>query len=257
MGSPLQNTFNVWHALFLREIFERVFTVRMGAFWLFVEPALHITALSIIWTLIRQKDMGGMDVIAWIMTGMLTFFLFRRTSGQVMNAIKANSPYFAFRQIRPFDAAFMRGCAEAFISIITSIFLLCGAAFIGRDLFPHDILRILIAIFGMWMLGMGYGMVTSVILQLVPESRHILKIIMMPLYLLSGIIMPLSIVPAQYRKYLLYNPIVHGVESVRLSFFSNYNTITPDIGYLYMWALCSFVLGITLYRVYETQLVSL
>lgn len=52
-----------------------------------------------------------------------------------------------------------------------------------------------------------------------PDSGHIFQILMMPLYLISGVIMPVSFVPMPYRDWLLWNPLVHGLELVRLGFF--------------------------------------
>ena len=43
--------------------------------------------------------------------------------------------------------------------------------------------RFLIALFGLWLFGMGYGLIASVLIALVRETEHILKIMMMPLYL--------------------------------------------------------------------------
>ncbi len=257
MASPLQNTLSTWYALFLRETLQRLFGVRMGWAWLIVEPGMHMFIISFIWTVIRKGEMGGMDVAVWIITGMLAFFLFRRTATQAMHSIDCNRAFFAFRQVRPFDTVFIRSCVEAYIMTFVSLFILCIAAFIGRDVYPHNPLLIITALFGLWSFGLGYGMVTSVIMRLIPETSHLLSLIMMPLYFLSGVIMPIMSIPQPYRNYLLYNPIVHGLEAVRLGFFPYYNTISYNLPYLFMWSLSTIVLGMILYRIYETRLIAL
>ena len=68
--------------------------------------------------------------------------------------------------------------------------------------------------------------------------------------------MPVSYIPVPYRDWLLWNPLVHGLELVRLGFFSNYHTLDVSFSYLYSWVLLSIALGLTLYRALETRLVT-
>ena len=161
----------------------------------------------------------------WIILGMLSFFLFRRTGVQTLHALDCNKAFFAFRQVRPFDVALVRASVEAFSMFFISLFILGAAALMGLDVLPDDPLTALLALAGLWLFGLGYGLVTSVCMRLVPDSGHIFQILMMPLYLISGVIMPLTFIPLPYRDWLLWNPLVHGLELVRLGFFKNYHTV--------------------------------
>lgn len=256
MNSPLANTLHVWKALFLREALDRLFGSRAAWVWLLVEPAMHIGVIAFVWGILRRNSMGGVDTTVWIMVGMLGFFLFRRTAVQTMHALDCNKAFFAFRQVRPFDAALVRGSVEAFAMFFISLFILGAAAMLGINVLPEDPLRVLAAVAGLWSFGIGYGLVTSVCMRLVPESGHIFQIFMMPLYLISGVIMPITFIPPPYRDWLLWNPLVHGLEEVRLGYFVNYHTVQVDLGYLYAWVLVSIALGLALYRTLETRLVT-
>ena len=200
--------------------------------------------------------MGGADTALWIIVGMLAFFLFRRTAIQTMHSIDCNRAFFAFRQVRPFDAAFVRAGVEAFVMAFISLFMFLAAAFTGRNPLPHNPLLVIAAIGGLWLFGLGYGLVASVTIRLVPEMTHILQILMMPLYLLSGVIWPIASIPPPYRDWMMVNPLAHGLEAARSGFFATYHTV-PDVSlsYLYLWALCSICLGLGLYRGFETRLV--
>lgn len=256
MASPFTTTLHVWQALFLRETLDRLFGNRGAWAWLVVEPAMHMLFISFVWAVIRKRNMGGVSVVIWIIVGMLAFFLFRRTGVQTMHALDCNKAFFAFRQVRPFDVALVRASVEFFSMCLITAFILSCAALAGQDVIPTDSLKVLLAVAGLWLFGLGYGLVTSVCMRLVPDSGHIFQILMMPLYLVSGVIMPITIVPVPYRDWLLWNPLVHGIESVRLGFFTSYHTVNVDIGYLYAWALCSIALGMALYRALETRLVT-
>ncbi|MBO8631250.1 ABC transporter, partial [Staphylococcus aureus] len=80
-------TWSVWRALVLREALDRLFDMRAAWFWLLMEPVLHISFITFIFTVIRLRTVGGIDVTVWIVVGMLAFFMFRRTAMQVMYAV--------------------------------------------------------------------------------------------------------------------------------------------------------------------------
>ena len=256
MGAPFSNTIFVWQALFLREALDRFFGSRAAWAWLVVEPAMHIGFMSCLWGMMRKNSLGGINVTMWIILGMLSFFLFRRTSVQTLHALDCNKAFFAFRQVRPFDVALMRASVEAFSMFFISSSILGVAALAGLEVLPDDPIKVLLALAGLWLFGLGYGLVTSVCMRLVPDSGHIFQIFMMPLYLISGVIMPVAYIPMPYRDWLLWNPLVHGLELVRLGFFSNYHTLDVSFSYLYSWVLLSITLGLTLYRAFETRLVT-
>lgn len=256
MHGPFVNTLTVWQALFLREALDRFFGSRAAWAWLLVEPSMHIAFMGGVWGMMRRNSMGGIDVSLWIILGMLSFFLFRRTAVQTLHALDCNKAFFAFRQVRPFDVALVRASVEAFSMFFISWFILGVAAMLGLHVLPEKPLTALLALAGLWLFGLGYGLITSVGMRLVPDSGHIFQILMMPLYLISGVIMPLTFIPVPYRDWLLWNPLVHGLELVRLGFFSNYHTLDVSFSYLYAWVLGSLALGMALYRGLETRLVT-
>lgn len=256
MASTIKNTFVVWHALFLREALDRFFGGRAAWAWLAIEPASHLVMMGLIFSVLKKLLPGNVDIFMWICIGMLGFFLFRRTAVQTLHAVDCNKVFFAFRQVRPFDAALARGSVEAFSIFFVGIALIIPMAFFGKQVIPNDPLRLLLAMSGLWFLGLGYGMITSVIQRLVQESGHIFQLIMMPLYIMSGVIMPLVFIPQPYRDWLMLNPVAHGLELCRDAFFEHYIMIPgASFSYLFLWGMIFFFIGLILYKLFETRLV--
>jgi capsular polysaccharide transport system permease protein len=256
MRSPLSITLSVWQAVFLREAIDRLFDMRAAWFWLLMEPVLYILIIAFVWRAIRVHTMGGVDVAMWTTLGMLPFFLFRRTAVQVMYAAESNRPLFVYRQVKPVDTALARASLEAFLMTFVTAIILAIAGFLGREVRPIDPLLVASALLGLWLFALGYGLIASVLMVLVPETEHILKLVMMPLYFLSGTILPLTSVPQPYRDMLMFNPIAHGLELARLGFFPHYHTVSGvDMAYLYVWGIGSLLLGLMLYRRFARELV--
>jgi len=249
--------FSVWKALFLREALSRLFAGRATWFWLLAEPVFHVTYMLAIFTIIRVRTVGGIDIIVWLMTGMLAFFMFQRTGTQVMNAISANQALFTYRQVKPVDTLLVRGGLEGLLMIVIASILLGAAALFGHSVVPADPLAVLEAFFGLWLVGMGFGLVTSVASELVPELGRVVNFVMMPMYLLSGVIFPISAVPQPYRDWLMLNPVAHGLEAVRLGFAPHYHAVPElSVAYIYSFALVSIFLGLALHRRFALRMVT-
>ena len=254
--APLAITFAVWQAIFLREAVDRLFDMRAAWFWLIMEPVIHIGFFVWIFTVIRVRSIGGVDVAVWVAVGLLAFFLFRRTAVQVMHAVDSNRAFFTYRQVKPFDTAIARAGLEAFLMSIISTIILSTLSYLGHQAFPSEPLMAVQGLLGLWLLGLGYGLVASVLMALAPEMQHILQLLMMPLYLVSGVIWPIATIPLPYRDMLMFNPIAHGLELVRMAFLPYYHTVVGvDSLYLYAWAGGSVFLGLLLYRRFALLLV--
>lgn len=245
--SPLTITLAVWHALLLREALSRLFSRRAAWLWLLLEPGVHLAFMVFIFTVIRVRHVGGIDTALWLMVGMLGFFLFRRTGTQGANAISANRTLFTYRQVKPVDTVLVRVVLEGLVMLIVAVFILSAAGLLGLSSLPSDPLAVIEATVGLWLLGAGFGLVVAVVKELVAELDNILGMFMTPMYLFSGVIVPLSVIPYPYREWLMYNPVAHGLEALRLGFAPYYHA-TPELSmpYLYGWALGLLFLGLLL-----------
>lgn len=254
---PLQIMLSVWKALFLREATFRLFGTRAAWAWLLIEPLTHFAFLTFLFAVIRQRTMGGIDIVPWLIIGLFGFFTFRRTASQMGGALDSNRALFTYRQVLPFDAIIVRGFLEGLIMLVALAVVTIALALWGTDVIPQDPLYFISAMVGLWLLGSSLGLVIAMLGELADESRQILSMVMMPLYFISGVIIPIMVIPAQYRSILLINPIVHGIEAARSGFAPFYHA-PPEISlaYLYTWVLCTFATGLVLYRRFSKLIVT-
>ena len=253
--TPLTITLSVWKALFLREAVQRLFSSRSAWVWLLFEPVAHIVFLMFVMTVIRLRTVGGIDTPVWILVGLLAFFMFRRPAGQGMSAVTANQALFSYRQVKPVDTVLARVCLEGFLMLVIAIILFMGSGLFGLAIMPADPLAVLEAFFGLWLIGLGFGLVTSVASTIVPELGKTILLLMTPLYFLSGVIFPLSKVPLPYREWLMFNPLAQGIEATRLAFAPHYQAVPElDISYVFKFAVIIIFLGLALHVRYSLRL---
>lgn len=255
--SSLLITFTTWKALFLREAITRLATGR-DALWILLDPIIQILFLVWMFNVIRMRAVGGIETSMWIMVGIASYDMFRSTMSRAMNAVSANKALFTYRQVKPVDTVFVRSGMEGFLMILTMIILFSGAGLFGVTVLPIDPLAVLEAMLGLWLIGLGLALILSVVQDLVPELAKIINIAMMPLYMCSGVIFPMSSIPQPYRDWLLFNPLIHGVEAARLGFSPYYHAIPElSIAYIYGSALVFLFLGLALQVRFTNRLMAL
>ncbi|WP_188112400.1 ABC transporter permease [Salinicola aestuarinus] len=249
-------TRSVWFAMFMREAISRTMSDRMGWFWMLFEPlAIIVVMVSMRGLFLSGSEIAGADHVPWLVVGLMGFGLFRENMMRSLGAIEANKGLFAYRQVKPVDTVLVRCFLEgALKSLLFLIFIGIGTL-LDFDLMPARPLGVMLDWLSLWALGWGAGLTVSVLGDLVPEVARVVRILNLPLLLLSGVILPVMFLPYPYSHYLLYNPIVHGLESMRMSFFDGYHTLNGiDMTYLWFWALALIALGLILHLRFAAKL---
>lgn len=256
MRSSWQVTWSVWHALFMREVLARTMGDRLGWFWMLAEPVAFIAIMAGIRALLRRDRLiVGADFIPWLIVGVTAFFLFRDGFVRLMNAIESNQALFAYRQVKPIDPVLVRATMEGILKSIVLLILVSVAVFLGMGILPADPLGALFIWCGIWLLGLSGGLILSVAARFVPGIETVVRMMMLPMLLLSGAIFPLHALPHGMLEYLLYNPVLHGLELLRLEFFAGYKAIEGvSLEYLWRWILAMLALGLALHVRFESRL---
>jgi len=253
--SSLAVTFAVIRALVLREAVNRLFVTRTAWAWVFCEPLLHMLYLTALYSTVRVRKVGEIDTPIWVMVGLIGYFLFRKTGDQTAKAATENSALFAYRQVKPIDTLIARALLEAFNAIITMILAFVVFALANHPLLIEDPLEFMLALVGMWLLGMGYGLLTSSVFELVDELRLVMRVLMKPMYLVSGVILPMTSLPTEWRQVLMWNPVAQGLELARMAISSNYHPAPEtDAAYFFKFILCMIALGLYLHRRFASKI---
>lgn len=253
--TPWQITRDVWHALFMREISARITQDRFGWTWLIIEPVLMLVVMIGIRELLgRMRMVVNAEFIPWLLVGILTFFVFRSTLIRGMGAINASSGLFSYRQVQPVDTVLVRGFVE--LALYTIVFAIFAAFFnfIDIRIIPFSMVDVIYFWFAMWLLGLGFGLILGVATSLVPEVTKLVGVLMMPMYILSGVMIPLTLLPDWLVPYLLLSPVPHLLEGMRAAFFEFYH-VMPGIDFMYgiYWVFGTLIVGLMLQLVMKDR----
>ena len=249
-------TCSVWYAMFMREAISRTMADRMGWFWMLAEPmAFTLIMVEIRSFIASGRLIPGAPFIPWMVVGLMGFFLVREGMMRSLGAINANQALFAYRQVQPIDPVLVRNFLEGMLRTLVFMLFIVGAMMLDVELFPD---HVLLAIFGwlsLWALGLGLGLIVSVLGTLVSEVAILIRMINLPLLILSGVVFPLNHLPHWMLEYLMLNPIVHGLEMLRHAFFDTYRVVHgTSMTYFWLWALASMALGLILHVRFRDRL---
>lgn len=247
----------VVQALILRELKTRFGVHRLGAVWLFLEPAAHIGVLLVVFVYIRHFAPAGVPTTIFLLTGIVPFLLFKSIAMRIMEAVQGNRGLFGYRVIKPMDTFLARLFLEVLLYTVVFVLLLGGLWWWGVPVELYRPLEFFTVVALLSLMGFGLGILFCVIGEALPEVKLFIRILFIPLYLLSGILFPISRLPAEYHDLLLWNPVLHAVELSREAFFRGYASVSGvSLGFVAEVAVVLLFGGVVAYRLRRLELVA-
>ncbi|WAI81352.1 MULTISPECIES: ABC transporter permease [Achromobacter] len=245
-------------ALVLREMRGRFGSHRFGAFWILFEPLAHIVALMAIYALLRGRASNGLDLSVFLVTGIIPFILFKNIALKGMEAVNANKGLFAYRQIKPIDTIVSRVIVEcALMACVYGMILFGLGMWVGSDVSIHQPLQWAFVLAVGILFSFGLGLIFCIIAEALPEAKTFIRLSYMPLYFLSGIIVPIWMIPERFQKFMLWNPYLHLIDLLRENVFLEYpKTLGISIWYAFFISLVTLFVGLALYRMRRLNLVA-
>lgn len=255
--TPWEIQKSVVQALILRELKTRFGVHRLGAVWLFLEPAAHIAVLLVVFVYIRHFAPPGVPTTIFLLTGIVPFLLFKNIALRIMEAVQGNRGLFGYRVIKPMDTFIARLLLEVLLYTVVFVFLLGGLWWWGVPVELYRPLEFFTVVTLLSLMGFGLGILFCVVGEALPEVKPFIRILFLPLYLLSGILFPVSRLPAEYHDLLLWNPVLHAVELSREAFFRGYASVS-GVSLVFVAEVTVVLLfaGIVAYRLRRLELVA-
>lgn len=255
--NPWQVQRAVLFALVLREMQARVGGQWVGAVWTLFEPLAHVALMVTIFSAIRGGSVGSIEFPVFLVTGLVPFFLFQNLAFRLMDGIDSNKGLFSYRQVKPLDTLASRAVVESIMNLMVYAVSLGVLGWLGYHVLPNYPLEMLGVNVLIILFGTAFGIFAAVISHNRPRLRSLIRMMMMPLYFVSGVIFPLDFLPRESIEILLWNPMLHLVELSRHSFIAAYTPV-QGVNALYplMVTLAFGALGMLLYRSNRLRLIA-
>lgn len=230
-------------ALLLREVMTRYGRKNIGVLWLFVEPMIFTLGVTTLWTLFDASHGTRIPIAAFALTGYSSILLWRNMPGRCIHAIEPNQSLLYHRNVKVMDIYISRILLE-FLGATMSFFVL-SVTFIAVGMVPPPEDLFLVA--AGWGMLVWFGASLGLLVGTLSEEFEMVEKIWHPasylLFPLSGAAFIVDALPTMAHKYVLWLPMVNGVEILRKGYFGSLFKAHYDMAYMATFCLAMTLLG--------------
>jgi capsular polysaccharide transport system permease protein len=229
----------------MREMITRFGREGIGVIWLVGEPAMFIVGVMVLFSAI-EGTRAGVSTAEFLAVSYPTILLWRNTTGKVAKAIEANQALLHLNPIRPIDLYYSRIILEFSGAIASFLILYLIFVALGICQWPANVLLMIEGYFMVMWFSFGFVLIMGALSELsetIDRISHIILYLMIPF---SGVFIPASVVPTQFRDVLLLFPLVDSVEMFHAGYFGARMTTYYSIPYTMAINLCMTFTGLLL-----------
>lgn len=239
----------VLSALMLREMTTRFGRNGLGYLWVVIRQIVFIGFFVLLFDIRGRHLPYGVSTLAFLITGINSFFIFRNTVTQIKTALKANTNLLYYRQISPFSIY----ASRAILETLTGIFIfaiLCATLIIsGEQIKMSSLLQVLTTLLLLGAFGACYGLLIATVSTFIPAISSFETVMGRVLFFTSGVFFYANELPTEVREILMWNPLFHLIELLREAFFDTYTANYASLGYVFGWLITFFFFSLILERV--------
>ena len=239
---------NVMAAVMLRDMRTRFFNHGLGFLVVSLWPLAHILVLITIYPLMGRTAPFGESLSVFFATGLIPVLTFMYVSRFMCMSLILNRPMLAFPVVKVLDIMAARAFLEIIAAVLTLFFVFAILLLMGDDPFPRDPFQAVYVYLSVLLLAIGVGSVAGVITMFFSFFATIYALSMILAYFLSGTLFVISALPEALAYPLSFNPLLHGVEWIRLAYYEGYSDHILDREYLIGFGAGALCAGLLLER---------
>lgn len=244
----------VVYALLLRETKTRFGGSHLGYIWALIPCAVWILMFTGLYQIFGRLAPPGTSTMAFLTTGIVPFSAFRETGARCLSAIEANKGLLFYPQVRPLDLVIARAVLEGATHLLLMVMFLGGEAmYVGLPRID-SMLQTLVGVGLATGLGASVGLLCCALSVFSATVERAFSTFTRLIFWTSGLFHPVESLPKVARDILLWNPVVHCVETVRDGWFPGYDARHVDVWYPLAWILGMTFFGLSLERMARRRL---
>jgi capsular polysaccharide transport system permease protein len=231
-------------ALMMQRIRTRFVGSRAGYIWAIIEPICWIFVLKMALSSHsgQQAPLGGSFEV-FFATGVVLARMWKTTAGSV-EPIITRTHKSVLPTLHKLDSAYATWLLEVVTAFVVLIVILVCLQLFGFEARPANPLLCLLVLGVTAVYSLAYSLAFALAINLAPGLVHFKSVIMLIMFMTSGFATLVDRMPPQLRDIMLWNPMVHCIEWFREGFYSGYECVSLDLGYLFGVTTSFLLLGL-------------
>jgi capsular polysaccharide transport system permease protein len=219
-------------------------------------PFSHLVIMASSMAYARRFVPTGGDPIVNAVTGILPYILCLYPARMMAQAIELNRALLFFPVIRAIDIMISRALIEMFTAAIVVILLFFLAFMVNVDLVPVNIYAFVSGIMATVFLAISIGFFSNVAKSVFKMWQIIFILSIISMYLTSGVVINISVIPRDLQVIISYNPLFQSVEWLRSAYYEDDYSEFLSKTYLMSVSAVIFLLGLLGERFLRGKLLS-
>lgn len=210
----------------LRDMHTRFGKTKLGYLWAIITPLAYAATSALVFAVTGRQPPLGDSMIVFFVLGFIPFFLFRNVIFLLTRTMQSSQNLLTHPIIMLNDVVFAKALAETTTMLVVSLIVFMLLAWRGLPWQPHDPIGLLSAIFTTALLGTGLGALSSLVALFVRSWDRLVRLTLRPFFAASAVLFLTDRIPETFRQVIVWNPLLHCVEWVRVSFYAGYNCVS-------------------------------
>ena len=252
VAKGFRNQLVVIDALLFRELLTKKSYSYLGFIGVIIEPLIITFIYLIILNLIRINVDTGLNKILFFGTGILIFSFFISIFSRSLNAIKANRNLFYYKRVKPIDTVIARTFIEIILLATVYTIILTLVFYVNNKIILDNLPLLLLAFILVTLLAFSVGLIGMIIGSKFENINSWIPVLSRPLFFTSGSLYSINVIPIDFRKFILWNPLIHAIELARNSLDNNYR-LNEQISLNYLVSITVILFGFSIFLYQKTE----
>ena len=232
----------------LREMSARYGNSPGGYIWAVLQPLGMVLILAVGFSLLLRSPSLGTSFILFYATGYLPFIFYAEITSKTSVALRYSRTLLAYPGVAWIDSIL----ARFFLNFVTSAVVFCivisGIMVMTETRTILSLEPIFIGLAICTLVGLGVGLMNSVLFGIMPIWERIWPILSRPMFIASGVLFLYDDLPQGAQNILWWNPLIHGTGLVRMGFYPTYQAEYVSVVYCLLSSLTAIALGLIFLR---------
>lgn len=218
---------------------------KMGYLWSLLNPLLMLLTLYIVFGFIAKFDVPHYQL--YLLLGILIWnFLSEATNISMQSMISKGGLLKKYNF--PEETIVISSCLSSFIVLLLNMLIFFVFMYFSRVAVSWTILLFPFYLLQLFLLVLGVSFFLSSLFVKYKDLQHIWSFVLLLGFFISPIVYPLSIVPVEYLKYYLLNPLARMVVDMRYVMIYEYAPDMKNFVITLIISLIIFVIGYYVFR---------
>lgn len=222
-----------------------------------IEPFLFMLGFIIIRLIVNNISVGFMNPVLLFGTGFVCMLMFIKVSLSSLDGVDKSRDLVLMPRVRLLDVILGRAIYQAQVKGTSMLLLILGLSLYEWkfiDASPGESFGLFMIIF---LLAIGIGIAALILGKLLPFIKPIVNLVFRRvLFFTSAAFLPIADTPEFARPFLMWNPLLHGIELLRHSIIPEYPVPGISLTYLLAWTFGSIGFSLLAYQKNENLILA-